>query len=74
MHPVARICHEYNIEHRTTLVRHPWTNGMVEAMNKEIKTNTVKRFHYHSIEALKAHLYDYLLISVPRSVRYHKRC
>ena len=34
---------------------------MVEAMNKKIKANTVKRFHYDSIEALKAHLYAYLL-------------
>ena len=34
---------------------------MVEAMNKKIKANTVKCFHYHSIEALKAHLYAYLL-------------
>ena len=30
-------------------------------MNKKVKANTVKRFHYHSIEALKAHLYAYLL-------------
>jgi len=34
-------------EHRrTTLVKHPWTNGMVEAMDKKIKENTVKRFQY----------------------------
>lgn len=61
VHPFVKICQEHNIEHRTTLVKHPWTNGMVEAMNKKIKANTVKRFHYHSIEALKAHLYAYLL-------------
>ncbi|MGH8498842.1 MAG: hypothetical protein ACRERV_08575, partial [Methylococcales bacterium] len=49
--------------HRTTLVKHPWTNGMVEAMNKKIKANTVKRFHYDTVEALKEHLYAYILNS-----------
>jgi hypothetical protein len=34
---------------------------MVEAMNKKIKANTVKRFHYDTVEALKAHLYAYIL-------------
>ncbi len=34
---------------------------MVETMNKKIKANNVKRFHYHSSEALKTHLYAYLL-------------
>jgi hypothetical protein len=43
------------------LVKHPWTNGMVEAMNKKIKTNTVKRFHYDDVDALKQHLYTYAL-------------
>ncbi len=34
---------------------------MVEAMNKKIKVNTVKRFHYDSVEAPKQHLYAYIL-------------
>jgi transposase InsO family protein len=62
IHPFVKICEDQQIEHRTTLVKHPWTNGMVEAMNKKIKANTIKRFHYDSIEALKEHLYAYLLI------------
>lgn len=60
-HPFAAVCREKRIEHRTTLVKHPWTNGMVEAMNKKVKANTTKRFHYDSIDALKKHLYHYLL-------------
>ncbi|MGH8756277.1 MAG: DDE-type integrase/transposase/recombinase, partial [Burkholderiales bacterium] len=56
LHPFVQICHQHQIEHRTTLVKHPWTNGMVEAMNKKIKANTVKRFHYDTVEALKEHL------------------
>jgi transposase-like protein len=61
IHPFGKICQEQQTEHRTTLVKHPWTNGMVEAMNKKIKVNTVKRFHYDSVEALKQHLYAYIL-------------
>jgi transposase InsO family protein len=61
VHPFVKICQDQKIEHRTTLVKHPWTNGMVEAMNKKIKANTVKRFHYESVEALKEHLYAYIL-------------
>ena len=40
VHPFVGICQAQTIEHRTTLVKHPWTNGMVEAMNKKIKANT----------------------------------
>ncbi len=60
-HPFVALCQKHHIEHRTTLVKHPWTNGMVEAMNKKIKANTVKRFHYESVEELKKHLYAYLM-------------
>ena len=41
--------------------KHPWTNGMVEAMNKKIKANTTKRFHHKNIQQFKEHLYYYLL-------------
>lgn len=36
-------CRENGIEHRLTKVRHPWTNGQVERMNRTIKEATVKR-------------------------------
>lgn len=39
-------CQENAIEHRLTKVRHPWTNGQVERMNRTIKEATVKRYHY----------------------------
>ena len=61
VHPFVKICQDQQIEARTTLVKHPWTNGMVEAMNKKIKANTVKRFHYENIKLLKEHLYAYIL-------------
>ena len=39
-------CRENGIEHRLTKVKHPWTNGQVERMNRTIKEATVKRYHY----------------------------
>ncbi len=36
-------CREHGIEHRTTKVNHPWTNGQAERMNRTIKVATVKR-------------------------------
>ena len=39
-------CRENGIEHRSTKIKHPWTNGQVERMNRTIKEATVKRYHY----------------------------
>ncbi len=55
-HPFEKLCSGQHIEHRTTLVKHPWTNGMVEAMNKKIKANTTKRFHYENATELRTSL------------------
>jgi transposase InsO family protein len=44
-HIFDRVCSENGIEHRLIKVRHPWTNGQVERMNRAIKEATVKRFH-----------------------------
>lgn len=59
--PFDRECEAHGIEHRLTRVRHPWTNGQVERMNRTIKEATVKRYHYASHEQLKAHLYTFLM-------------
>jgi transposase InsO family protein len=53
-------CRENGIEHRLTKVRHPWTNGQVERMNRTIKEATVKRFHYDSHAQLETHLADFI--------------
>ncbi|MGZ4990976.1 MAG: DDE-type integrase/transposase/recombinase [Methylobacter sp.] len=60
-HPFAALCKARQIEHRTTLVKYPWINGMVEAMNKKVKADPTKRFHYNSVDELKAHWFYYLL-------------
>lgn len=61
IHPFDNLCKAYNIEHRLTKFKHPWTNGQVEIFNKTIKNNTTKTYHYETIEELKRHLMSYLL-------------
>ena len=59
-HIFGRTCRENGIEHRTTKVKHPWTNGQVERMNRTIKEATVRRFHYDSHDQLQSHLADFI--------------
>ena len=59
-HIFDRVCDENGIEHRLTKVKHPWTNGQVERMNRTIKEATVKRYHYDSHAQLTAHLRDFI--------------
>jgi transposase InsO family protein len=53
-------CRENGIEHRLTKIKHPWTNGQVERMNRTIKEATVKRYHYDSRRQLQSHLADFI--------------
>lgn len=53
-------CRENGIEHRLTKIRHPWTNGQVERMNRTIKEATVKLYCYDSRQQLGAHLHDFI--------------
>ena len=59
-HIFGRTCRQNGIDHRTTKVKHPWTNGQVERMNRTIKEATVKRFHYDSHRQLETHLNDFI--------------
>lgn len=56
------ICQDHSIEHRKTKIKHPWTNGQVERMNKTLKQATVHSFYYDSHQQLKEHLYTYLMV------------
>lgn len=60
-HPFDALCERNGIRHRLTKFRHPWTNGQVEAMNKTIKANTTKKYHYETVESLKKHLMAFLM-------------
>ena len=68
LHIFSRTCGQNGIDHRTTKVKHPWTNGQslprtgygVERMNRTIKEATVTRYHYDSHQQLGAHLNDFI--------------
>ncbi|APP81936.1 IS481 family transposase [Xanthomonas hortorum] len=60
VHLFSRVCEEHGIEHRLTKVKHPWTNGQVERMNRTIKEATVKRFHYDDHAQLQQHLANFI--------------
>lgn len=59
-HIFGRVCGEHGIEHRLTKIKHPWTNGQVERMNRTIKEATVKRFHYDDHTQLHRHLANFI--------------
>ena len=59
-HPFDRSCRRFDIEHRLTKPKHPWTHGQVERMNRTIKDATVKRFHYDTHDQLTSHLTDFV--------------
>ena len=61
-HPFDEVCKAHKIEHRLTKFKHPWTNGQVEVMNKVIKSYTVKKYHYESLDSFKKHLMSFLLV------------
>jgi transposase InsO family protein len=60
-HIFDRVCREHALDHRLTKIKHPWTNGQVERMNRTIKEATVKRFHYDDHDQLHRHLADFVL-------------
>lgn len=60
VHIFDRVCAEHGVDHRLTKIKHPWTNGQVERMNRTIKEATVKRYHYDDHEQLKHHLDDFI--------------
>ncbi len=61
VHPFDALCERNSIRHKLTKFKHPWTNGQVEAMNKTIKNNTTKKYHYETTGSLKKHLMAFLL-------------
>ena len=59
-HIFERVCRENGIEHRLTRVKHPWTNGQVERMNRTIKEATVNRYHYDDHKQFENHLQNFM--------------
>ncbi len=56
-----RVCNEHHIEHRKTKIKHLWTNGLVERMNRTLKEATGHNFHYASHDKLKKPPQAYLM-------------
>jgi len=52
---IRTVLTDNGIEHRLTKVKHPWTNGQVERMNRTIKDATVKRYHYDTHRQFETH-------------------
>lgn len=44
------ICEWLEIKHKTTKVKHPWTNGQAERMVQTVKKHTIKIHHYQDVE------------------------
>jgi transposase InsO family protein len=59
-HIFDRVCDETDIEHRLPKLKHPWTKGQVERMNRTIQEATVRRFHYDDHDQLRRHLADFI--------------
>ncbi len=49
------------IEHRKTKVKHLWTNGQLERMDRTLKDATVNVFYHATHDQLKVHLNAYLM-------------
>jgi transposase-like protein len=56
------VCEENDIDHRCTKPFTPKTNGMVEKANDIIKTHTIKRTHYNSLEEMDNDLMNFLVL------------
>jgi transposase InsO family protein len=59
-HAFEGACADLDVEHRLTKLRHPWTNGRVERMNRTIKQATVKRHHYETHNQMRQHRSDFV--------------
>jgi transposase InsO family protein len=55
-HKFDLICEENMIEHRFTKIKSPWTNGLVERMNRTIKDSTINIYRYNDYDELKKSL------------------
>lgn len=53
--------HKHSIEYRLAKVKHSWTNGQAERMNRTIKEAIVDRYHYANHDELKKHLHTFLM-------------
>lgn len=58
-HDFLQECEKDMIEHRTTKIKSPWTNGMVERVNGLIKEHTVKIHRYINYKEMEKDFKNY---------------
>ena len=49
-------CHKNKINHKTTKIKHPWTNGQVERLNGILEEQTIKKYYYQNHQEIYVHL------------------
>jgi transposase-like protein len=67
-HIFDRVCNENAIAHRLTKVKHPWTNGRFERMNRTIQAATVDKYFCKNYDELNKHLLCFI-----KACNYGKR-
>lgn len=60
VHPFTKLCRSHDIQHRTTKIKHPWTNGMVERFNQKLKRQVTRKYLFGDIDDLKLKLIEYV--------------
>jgi len=60
IHPFDLLCQEHKIKHRTIRFKHPWTNGMAESFNKQIKKKVLTRYLFQSIIEMNGRLIEFV--------------
>jgi transposase-like protein len=55
-HVFTALCQKNRINHKTTKIKHPWTNGQVERVNGILEERTIKRYQYQNHQQIYVHL------------------
>jgi len=51
--PFTKLCRKHRVKHRRIKFRHPWTDGMIERLNRKIKKNVLRKYLFSDVDALK---------------------
>ena len=60
IHPFTKLCRSTSIQHRTTKIKHPWTNGMVARFNQKLKNQVTRKYLFDDVNDLERKLIEYL--------------
>ncbi|MCL0083675.1 integrase core domain-containing protein, partial [Thermodesulfovibrionales bacterium] len=60
IHPFDKICRQHKIQHRTIKFKHPWTDGMVERINRTVREQVSTKYHFCSIFEMNGKLIEFI--------------